>query len=78
MTYTAVIAPEFLRRTICKGCHTFIQKNNGPEKCQIPPINEHGEHCPCSICMVKMMCENSCESLHNYQNHKKEVMCKHE
>jgi len=50
-------------RDICIGCYTYksIDMGNKPA-CTINPI-KGGKHCPCSTCLVKMMCEEVCDKL---------------
>ncbi len=54
-----------LRELICKGCANSI---NGNEGCTvlIEPINMFDKPCPCSTCVIKMMCRFSCEKFDDY------------
>lgn len=44
------------KNEICKGCKSIIQFHS----CIVPPI-KNGKICPCSICLVKTMCNEPCE-----------------
>ncbi len=50
------------RKTICKGCYTY---ENRAAFCGIVPIIHKGTDkeltCSCSICLVKGVCESSCD-----------------
>ena len=55
-----------VRERICTGCNNFvIEDDDGCTIC-IEPINSKGEVCPCSTCLIKMMCSHSCEEFRNY------------
>jgi len=65
------VAKYIIREAICHGCLTFMTAENIREgmesdgftdtpQCQIPPIGSNGKNCPCSYCLVKMMCEEAC------------------
>jgi len=56
-----------LRERICKGCSNAINNNEGCTVC-IEPVSERGEECPCSICLIKMMCRHSCLEFRDYCN----------
>jgi hypothetical protein len=69
--------PKHESYAICPGCLTYNevekvreqQKEDGHvdgAQCTIPPYNK-GKVCPCSKCLVKMMCENMCEDLLQYK-----------
>jgi hypothetical protein len=53
-----------LRERICKGCNSAADNN----KCTIciEPINDREETCPCSSCLVKMICNESCLEFRDY------------
>lgn len=56
----AEISKTFLRTKICSGCLT-----NDKAECEIEPL-VNGFRCPCSTCLVKVMCENTCSKLYEY------------
>lgn len=69
----ADIFPKQMRWNVCPGCATYVEvqritqemKNNGYQdvpQCEIKPYYK-GKYCPCSKCIVKMMCEEMCEEL---------------
>jgi hypothetical protein len=66
----AEISTKFLRRKICRGCYTYesylkyIKDYNDEDFpiCSIKPI-VGGKVCPCVSCLVKMVCENTCNNL---------------
>lgn len=49
-----------LRERLCKGCDSSIRNNTGCTACVVP-INKYGKICPCSICLIKIMCNTSCK-----------------
>jgi len=54
------------RETICKGCKTYNQMMN----CSFLPViyknTDRELICPCSICLIKMMCSKGCREMHVY------------
>lgn len=56
-----------VRERICKGCGS-VAYDKGCIVC-IKPINKLGEECPCSTCLIKMMCNHSCLEFRDYCNH---------
>lgn len=52
-----------IRKAICKGCFTY---SNCDLQCSIKPIT-NGIRCPCSTCIIKMMCNEPCDKLHQYR-----------
>lgn len=52
---------------ICKGCRSYYFKDG----CVILPIIHKGSDketiCPCSTCLIKMMCDHECELFMNFQ-----------
>lgn len=57
------------RKEYCEGCATFLTIDNSIEEreimCAIEPVI-NGKICPCSKCIVKSMCEDSCARLHRF------------
>jgi len=55
----------------CTGCLTFIDFiSAGSEfkrRCHYSTYNEEGQ-CPCSTCIIKMMCQNICVDFHTFEN----------
>ena len=49
----------------CKGC--TINPESSPLECLVDKSNENGE-CPCSICLIKMVCAEECDTYQEYQN----------
>lgn len=59
----------------CEGCISYRPHRDIGDQCgdeAIPHISETLS-CPCSICIVKTMCNNSCEDFHDYKK-----LCKKE
>jgi len=50
--------------SICSGCNMYIENN-----CvgYYLPIIEDTVVCPCSTCLVKMVCRDMCEDLRNHR-----------
>lgn len=54
-----------LRRSVCKGCLTY-ETMNEDQLCPVPhKINR--KPCPCSKCMIKMVCEDTCDEFRLYK-----------
>jgi len=53
------------RERVCKGCLNSIKGSAECTVC-ISPINMYNEECPCSTCIIKMMCIHSCEKFNEY------------
>jgi hypothetical protein len=49
----------------CYGCITFIRES----ECSYSYINNENSKCPCSQCIVKVMCENMCTDFMSYRNY---------
>jgi hypothetical protein len=73
----ADIFQKHMRWNICPGCVTYVEvekitremEENGYKdspQCTIEPYYK-GKFCPCSRCIVKMMCEDMCEELINWK-----------
>ena len=41
----------------CHGCYVHLEF----EQCTVEPLNHHGKECPCLTCLVKSMCQKSCD-----------------
>ncbi len=52
---------EKMREFICPGCLTYSIE------CNTKPISD-GIKCPCSICLVKMICVTPCNLLYKHKN----------
>jgi len=74
----ADIFPKHMAYSICPGCATYeevekvreVQSKDGygdAPQCAIKPYHR-GKRCPCSECLVKMMCQEMCEELVNYKD----------
>jgi len=50
--------------SLCKGCYGLTYS------CKLPPIFKTESKCPCIECLVKSMCEQSCE---DYDSYKKSI-----
>ena len=56
----------------CKGCPTYkfhsgdFQASN--IECLLSFFNKYGD-CPCTICLVKPVCEESCDDLETFSTH---------
>ena len=46
----------------CKGCHSYHvnRKISMDRTCAAHIVLENNEECPCSDCLVKVMCQNFC------------------
>ena len=54
--------------TSCGGCLTHkVQQMSETILCQYTKYNKTGS-CPCTICLVKSMCENGCETRDKWLN----------
>jgi len=59
-------------KEICEGCITYENRTSMTYSCYWVCI-EKSEHnskdliCPCSICLIKMMCVSACEELLEHQ-----------
>ena len=52
----------------CHGCYSYGPYNgDGFDLCSIMRLNNRGE-CPCTKCVVKMMCGNPCDSFHKFRD----------
>jgi hypothetical protein len=49
--------------SICDGCNMYIE--GGCVGYYLPIIEDMV--CPCSICLVKMVCRDICEGLHDHR-----------
>ncbi len=74
----ADIMPKHMRDSICPGCATYaevgkvreIQNQSGytdSPQCAIKPYYR-GKTCPCSKCLIKMVCEDTCDRMDDYRN----------
>ena len=77
---------EKLRKDVCPGCLTYIiaedltkQHTDGTGnvnpydlQCGIAPV-VNGMNCPCSVCIVKMVCNESCYRIDEYTNQHKRL-----
>lgn len=72
--------PQDPRLSICPGCRTYIRVNQGRvdiqedgyydvPQCNVQPMTHGGKPCPCSQCVVKMVCEDTCEELEKYKDY---------
>jgi hypothetical protein len=50
----------------CEGCNFFIV-GEGPHCGLGANVFFEDKPCPCSICLVKMMCENECEEFYKFR-----------
>jgi len=50
----------------CKGCSSDSYYGNGfVGSCKFNGYNDSGQ-CPCSRCIIKMMCNKTCEAFENF------------
>ncbi len=50
-----------MSETNCKGCLAFYERGGG--RCDWMIANETNEgDCPCTHCIVKMMCQDACDA----------------
>lgn len=52
---------KIIRDSICPGCRTYEVSSD----CIIRPIF-NGVLCPCSSCLIKIICTKRCEKLQKY------------
>lgn len=50
----------------CKGCITNNQFSHEGPYCGIMRFNYNGQ-CPCSVCVIKVMCEVPCEDFESFK-----------
>lgn len=62
------IIQKIIRRSICSGCHSYHPLGDIVQ-CSVP-LRKNRKTCPCSICLVKMMCNTACKILTEYNNFK--------
>jgi len=58
-----------IRDYVCKGCKTYVNPSiNNSKKILVcyAPHKKNGHVCPCSECLVKMICEIKCDKFHRY------------
>ena len=51
-----------IRKDICGGCSTYEFGIKFSSPCKIPH-KKAGHPCPCSMCIIKMVCEDECDEL---------------
>ena len=54
--------PDYCNCAICGAAFPFIMKD------------EKRINCPCSVCLIKVVCYNSCSQLENYEKSSMEVV----
>jgi hypothetical protein len=50
----------------CKGCSIYRDSHYKNSFCEIIDKNVPGSICPCSVCVVKMICKVTCPLFDNY------------
>ena len=55
----------------CIGCHTYLNEKYGHIDCPYSNDNLDGR-CPCTECIVKVMCGNPCEVYDKYVDSERE------
>ncbi len=50
-----------VREDVCKGCLAY-------NSTCVTPSSFNGEICPCSLCVIKMMCEATCEEFRLFRH----------
>ncbi len=67
------IMSKHTRDSICPGCATYVKVGriirdtiNAPQ-CVINPYHKR-RTCPCSKCLIKMICEETCDKLEDYRD----------
>lgn len=55
-----------VRDKVCKGCTTYEFSLKWGSPCNIPH-KVSGHVCPCSKCLVKMVCTEVCDVVENYK-----------
>lgn len=54
----------------CEGCYSYsMNQHYDNDVCSFEQFNENGE-CPCTECLIKMMCSNGCEEYLGWSNQK--------
>ena len=54
-----------MKNTLCEGCLTYDKKI--PTRCPVVSNNREDE-CPCPMCLIKMVCQSSCEKMNILNN----------
>lgn len=71
---TTQTAPAKTKEEVCSGCSTYKTFDDVSEEiiyCFVPHII-NGKYCPCSTCILKMMCEDTCLKFDIYIHKKKD------
>jgi len=63
--YAETIGDLFLKNRICRGCSHFLVKDY--IVCTVRPII-NDKQCPCSTCLVKSMCTDTCLEFFRYKD----------
>ena len=48
----------------CKKCCEF---EDGPQNCHLAILNRYQNICPCTFCLVKSMCNTSCDLYKDFE-----------
>ena len=72
---TNIVTMSVQKQTICKGCRTYARRTSCPWVCiKKSEYNQEELICPCSTCLIKMMCEFSCEELIKHQRRRRSIV----
>ena len=55
---------KMIRKKVCEGCVTYAKLNEN-NTCLMPHM-KNGIPCPCSQCLIKMVCNEVCAKLEEY------------
>ena len=56
----------------CVGCSCYYQHaDEGYYYCNLGRVNSSGQ-CPCSMCIIKPMCQQACPAFHAFEETSKE------
>ncbi len=50
---------------LCKGCKSYWNIYKNELNCSVDPIKDN-KQCPCTVCLIKGMCRESCEEFREY------------
>jgi hypothetical protein len=71
---TTLTVPVKTKKEVCSGCSTYETIDESTDiiiYCFVPH-HINGQYCPCSTCILKMMCEDTCLKFDIYIHKKKD------
>lgn len=58
--------------TDCRGCYTYMLRENFPYDTSLCSLISDLSECPCLQCIVKSMCSEACENFKEFTGEDKE------